>query len=237
MAQPRYVLKNVNLLNIILFIILVYVVKTIALPFFNYQDTGILPAAKKQVATAADAKAKPAESKGPSPLDYVVIADQNPFHPERTIPVPKVVGPPAPPLPKPEFVLFGTMVTADLSLAYMEDKKAPKTTQGRGKRVTALKLGESLSGFVLKEVDADKVVMLRGDESIVVYLADRGKSREGAVGPSGAAVMQAPQPPVANPPLAPTRAVQRGGDQGSGPAVTPPTNNRPTRRGLIGAQQ
>ena len=68
MAQPRYVLKNVNLLNIILFIILVYVVKTIALPFFNYQDTGILPAAKKQVATAADAKAKPAESKGPSPL-------------------------------------------------------------------------------------------------------------------------------------------------------------------------
>ena len=236
MAPPRYLLKNVNLLNIILFIILVYVVKTIALPFFNYHYAGIPPAVKKQVATAADAKAKPAESKGPSPLDYVVIADQNPFHPDRKIPVPKVVAPPAPPLPTPEFVLFGTMVTPDLSIAYMEDKKAPKTTQGRGKRVTTLKLGESLSGFVLKEVDADKVVMLRGDESMVISLADRGKTREGVAQPAGAGVMQKtlPQSPVANPPLAPTRAVQQVGEPGP---IMPPTANTPIRRGRMGTPQ
>ena len=109
-----------------------------------------------------------------SPQEYRVIADQNLFHPDRIIPPEKK---PESVFPKPEFVLFGTLITPDLKMAYMEDKKAPVSTPGRGQRQTALKIGESLSGFNLKEVMADKVVMTRGEETIQVLLQEPGSSK------------------------------------------------------------
>jgi len=227
MARLRYLLKNASLLNLALVITLAYLVKFILLPFLSDGVTYTPPPVKKEAAVAA-AKGKPAEVKVPSPFDYVIIGDQNLFHPERKIPVPKVE---APPLPKPDFVLYGTMETEEFSVAYMEDKKAPKTTQGRGKRVTTLKLGDSLSGFVLKEVDVDKVVMLRGDETMVVYLTERGKVREG----SGAAATGTPNhPPQKSPVTPPPHAVTTPQPQ-ENPVVTRPAVQpvRPTRRGLF----
>ena len=109
-----------------------------------------------------------------SPQEYRVIADQNLFHPDRIIPPEKK---PESVLPKPEFILFGTLITPDLRMAYLEDKKAPVTTPGRGQRQTALKIGESLSGFRLKEVMTDKVVMTRGEETIQVLLQEPGSSK------------------------------------------------------------
>jgi hypothetical protein len=99
-----------------------------------------------------------------SPNDYAVIGYQNLFHPDRKIPPEKKE---LPPLPMPEFVLFGTLLTPDLSVAYLEDKKAPVSTPGRGPRQTALKKGETLSGFTLREIMAIKWSR-PGDDTVTV---------------------------------------------------------------------
>ncbi|MEW6188423.1 MAG: hypothetical protein AB1585_22120 [Thermodesulfobacteriota bacterium] len=136
-----------------------------------------------------------------SPQDYRTVADENLFHPDRIVPPEKKA---EAALPKPEFVLYGTLLAPDLSLAYMEDKKAPVTTPGRGQRQTALKIGETLSGFRLKEVAKDRVVMVRGEESLQVLLQDPGTSKPREAG-TGAAVrgsVSSPgRTPTSSPPL------------------------------------
>ncbi len=101
--------------------------------------------------------------------DYSIISDENLFHPERKIPIEKKE---EKPLPKPEFVLYGTLISENLSLAYLEDLKEPYTSPGRGKRQIPLRAGDTLSGFTLKEIYTDKVVMIRGEEKIVLNLTD-----------------------------------------------------------------
>ena len=234
MARLRQLLKNASLLNLALVIALAYLVKSIVLPFLSGGVTYTPPVIKKEAAAAAPAKGKPAEAKVPSPFDYVIIGDQNLFHPERKIPVPKVE---VPPLPKPDFVLYGTMQTEEFSVAYMEDKKAPRTTQGRGKRVTTMRLGDSLSGFILKDVDVDKVVMVRGDETMVVRLTDQGKVRE-AAGAAGGATATAPQsqprsPVTAAPPAMASPPAQERPVETRTPVPSPAGSRRP-RRGLFG---
>jgi hypothetical protein len=66
-------------------------------------------------------------------------------------------------------------------VAYMEDKKSPRTTPGRGKRQTALKKGDTLSGYTLKEIDPEQVTMVRGEDTLIVKVIDPNvkKDREG----------------------------------------------------------
>lgn len=133
-----------------------------------------------------------------SPADYMVVAEQNPFHPERKIPVEKKA---EKPLTKPEFVLYGTLITDDISITYMEDLKAPVSTPGRGKRQSPLRIGQSLSGFTLKEIEPEKVVMVRGEERMTVYLNDPNtqKKRETVVAatqPGKSATATAPTTPA-----------------------------------------
>lgn len=247
MTRLRYLLKNLNLLNLTLALVLAYLVKSFVYPFFVQGPAYTPPPVKKQAETAAVApggkapETRPAEAKGPSPADFVVIADQNPFHPERKIPVPKVE---APPLPKPEFVLYGTLETPDLSIAYMEDKKAPKTTQGRGKRIITLKAGDSLSGFVLKQIQTDRVVMTRGEETVVVHLSDRGKVREGSATPPAGAAAHPPgqrtpaasQPVVSQPQPQPAPPQEQHMEGQTQPVPATPFS-RPVRRGAFGASR
>ncbi|MBI5101795.1 MAG: hypothetical protein HZB33_08190 [Nitrospirae bacterium] len=238
MFNLRYALKNLNVINIILaFAVAMFAVYAV-LPL-RFKNAAYTPAAVKSPSSAAtDTGQKHEEVKPPSPNDYTVIAEQNLFHPDRKIPVP--LPPPPPPLPKPDFVLYGTIMTDGAHIAYMEDRKAPKTTQGRGKRQTPVRLGDSLSGFVMKEVSVDKVVMVRGDETIVVQLYDKSKPRDG----SQAAAPAAPGPPAAA--SSPAPAVQKqapaetpasllkGAMPGSdaGPGKTRPADRK--RRGLFG---
>ncbi len=111
-------------------------------------------------------------------------------------------------VPRPEVILYGTLITDDMSLAYVEDKKAPRTTPGRGKRQIALKKGETLSGYVLKVVEKDRIELVKGDDRIVVFLSDRNKARSDetthSVSPPGR-----PQPAVApmSQPTAPPRTM------------------------------
>ncbi|TAN37640.1 MAG: hypothetical protein EPN25_15080 [Nitrospirae bacterium] len=240
MYTLRDILKNLNVINTLLIGILVFMTVSLLLPVRSKKAAYVPPVAKEKAPQGAD-KDKTAEVKGPSPLDYVIIPEQNLFHPDRKIPVPKAE---AAPLPKPDFILYGTLISGDVSVAYMEDKKAPKTTQGRGKRQTTVKLGDAISGFILKEIDTNRVVLARGDESLVVNLDDKVKVRETphpvATSPqaqhqpviSPAPAMQ-PQKTVQPPmqPSTPAVSVQQP-QPGTAPAAK---TAAPARRGLFGA--
>jgi len=176
MRRTRYLLSHINLINILLTAVLIFLVNYILLPFLSKSILYSLPAVKKHGKTEP-LTSKQEQPKMTSPLDYMVITEQNLFHPERKIPVEVKQ---AQPLPKPDFVLYGTLINDELQIAYIEDRKSPQSTPGRGKRQSALKLGSSLSGFSLKRVETDKVLMVRGEENIIVLLDDpqKQKSRE-----------------------------------------------------------
>jgi hypothetical protein len=63
-----------------------------------------------------------------------------------------------------------------------------------------------LSGFTLKEVDTDKIVMMRGEEKMMVYLIDpqKPKKREVPVPAGQQAPAQPVQPPQKGTPTAST---------------------------------
>src|SRR4030042_2543192 len=194
----RRLLINCNLLNGILVAASLIFASCFLLPRLDSNST-FVPAT--MIKKKPSERNRPEEQKfqNPSPLHYVSIVDQNLFHPERKIPPEKR---PETDLLKPEFVLYGTLITPDLSMAYLEDKKAPVTTPGRGRRQTVLKKGESLSGFVLKKIKPDKVVMNRGEEVIMVLLEEAGspKTRESFTNPT----VQAPSfGPSRTPPATP----------------------------------
>ena len=197
--------RNLTVLNIVLMIVVITCAGYIVPPLFNMNVRYTAQPAKKS--ETAKEETHP-QSQAPSPQDYVIIGEQNLFHPDRKIPVDK---PPVQPLPTPEFVLYGTLITSDTVVAYMEDKKAPQTTAGRGKRQISLKKGDTLSGFTLKEIEATKVVMVRGEETMTVQLNEsmKPKTREGSPAAPGAPQQpgtvpgqpqQQPFPPVAQAP-------------------------------------
>ncbi|MEJ2697487.1 MAG: hypothetical protein P8013_12670 [Candidatus Sulfobium sp.] len=179
MQRIRYLLSNVNIINILL---AGGVVAVAYFTFFPGQPAKVTyrkPVAQKTAVDQKPAAAKKGlqDEKNPFPTDYMVIADQNLFHPDRKIPEQKDQTKQADALPEPDFVLDGTLITDQLKMAFMEDKKSPVNTPGRPNRQTALKIGDSLSGFTLTEIERDKVVMQRGEEKMVVALEDPEKAK------------------------------------------------------------
>jgi hypothetical protein len=166
----RPLMRNLNVMNAVLLAIVLLLAGYVLPPLLHVQVKVALPSAPKN---EGKEDKKTAETQPPSPAEYSVIAEQNLFHPERKIPEVKAQ---AAPLPKPDFVLYGTLITDDVSLAYLEDMKAP----AKGKRQRALRKGEVLSGFTLKEIEPDKVVMTRGEERLEVRITDKARSK-GAV--------------------------------------------------------
>jgi hypothetical protein len=196
MIRLRYIFSNISALNIAL--------TSVALLFFNYMVYPMCTLQNLYVVTAGKKSQSPQKERasGPSPTlpaDYIMISEANLFHPERKIPAEKKAEEQQQQqqLPKPEFVLYGTLLFDDTGIAFLEDMKAPRNTSGRGKRQMALKKGDTLSGFILKEIDVDKVVLARGDEkyTILVHDIQRQKVRESkvttAIAPKSPSVPQA----------------------------------------------
>ncbi|MEW6117904.1 MAG: hypothetical protein AB1553_13560 [Nitrospirota bacterium] len=194
-------LRNINILNLLLLGSALAFAGYVLFPMFNV--TVKLPVLKtKAVVEEKKEGAAGQPQQIPPHLEYTIIAEQNLFHPERKIPPLKKE---EKALPKPEFVLYGTLITDEVSLAYMTDKKAERTTPGRGKRQNALKIGDSLSGYVLKEVKHEKVVLVRGEDRIEVKVITSGKKdRSGAVTTAAA-------PPQGEEEFAPQHSEQGGG--------------------------
>jgi hypothetical protein len=148
------------------------------MPSLRMDVSYTLPAVENSVDNKAEATP---EIQSLSFEEYMVIAGENTFHPDRIMPVEKVEKKEekaAPPLPKPEIVLYGTLISDDLSLAYIEDVSSPITSPGRGKRVRVIKKGADIGGFILKEIKSDMIVLVRGEEIMTVNLAYPIKKRE-----------------------------------------------------------
>lgn len=166
-------LKNVNVLNVLLAGVIAYGAYYLTMSMPN-PDINIT-AAQMNDGAAVSQKEFSLYTKMQS-NDYALVSDQNIFHPERKIPPDKKE---EKAVPKPEVILYGTLITQQESIAFIEDKKSPRTTPGRGKRQTALHKGESLSGYTLTEIKADSIALVRGEEKIMVLL-EEGEKRKAA---------------------------------------------------------
>lgn len=175
----RAVARNINILNLILTASALLFTHFTVMPLVNAKVSYTAATAKKEIKRASSEAEVKTETEPalPSPMEYAVIAEHNIFHPERKIP-PLEKKEEKAALPKPEFTLYGTMVSRDISLAYMDDKKAGRSTPGRGKRQTALKKGDALSGFIVGEIRQDSVLMVRGEDKIEVKVLAQGGKRE-----------------------------------------------------------
>lgn len=171
MQNLKFFLNSINILNVLLLALIVFMVHYSVLPFFYTDIKYTFPTIKKAVGESE--KSGP-ELDTPSPTEYLIISDDNLFHPERIIPREKKV---ELVLPKPDFILYGTLVSDDFGVAYLEDIKAPRSSSGRGKRQIAVRKGDVLSGFTLKEIESNRVVMVRGEERITVNIFDKRKPR------------------------------------------------------------
>ncbi|MEI6315578.1 MAG: hypothetical protein WCO89_11965, partial [Syntrophus sp. (in: bacteria)] len=138
-----YLLRNLTLLNAMILTILVILGYFSLVPLLYTNIEVSLPKART---TSLYKTWNIPDFKNPPFTDFAKIPDHNLFHPDRKIIADKI------PLPMPEIVLYGTLITDEVSVAYIEDKKAPQATPGRGKRQTAVKKGDSVSGFIVKEI-------------------------------------------------------------------------------------
>lgn len=187
----KSLVRNINIGNILLAAAVALFVFSDVSPFFTIRANSALPSAKKQEQeTVGEAQ----EIQIQSPAEFMSVAEQNLFHPERKIPVEKKA---EQLLPKPDFVLYGTMITDGLSLAYVEDLKAPRSSPGRGKRQIALRKGDALSGFILKEIESSHIVLVRGEEKVMVSLSDPSHLKERSV--SGVEQSTSASPPASVP--------------------------------------
>ncbi len=232
----RYIYRNITLLNLLLLASLVSLVLFVILPLFHPEAKYVVPFASK---TPIVEEEVPSGKDQPPPLsDYMVIGENNLFHPQRMIPPEKKD---AKAMPKPELVLYGTVMFDDISVAYVEDKKSPKTTPGRGKRQSVIKKGDTIGGFALTEIKADRIVLKRGEETMVVPLLEAGKqrgddSKHGPARPSPAsqASLAPPSSPVPVPAATAAvkpAAVSPAASLSSRPASAPPPPSLPAPGG------
>jgi len=220
MDPMKYILQSINVFNLLLMTVIAVMFFLIVIPAHRPDIKSILPPVKGKAVRAPE---KPLAKVPPPVLDYALVSDQNIFHPERKIP-PEQKAEKA--VPKPEVILYGTLITSQVSIAFVEDKKAPKTTPGRGKRQIALQKGEQLSGYILKEVTANRIVLTKGEDKMVVLL-EEGDKRNAAESPPGSAgVAPGSTQPAASAPQKSTgqkniqeRVVPTGPPGGSEPGV------------------
>ncbi len=189
--------KSINVLNGLLILAVAASTHYFVIPILNPEIRTVLPAVHPVERTPASLPESPGT---PSFADYLMVSEKNLFHPERRIPPEKKeVTMEKPVIPKPDLILYGTLITDTLSIAYIEDRKAPYSTPGRGKRQTPLKKGESVGGYVLREIEPHRIVLTLGEEKLIVLLDIKDKKREGEALAAPPATAGAVSPPAATP--------------------------------------
>jgi type II secretory pathway component PulC len=169
MKYVKLILRNINVLNMLLLATAIFLFFEFDYPLLKKQ-VSVAQIEAKEVAIQNEEKIAPENSA--SYADFVSIAEKNLFHPEREIPKAEKAA-----MPKPELILYGTLITDDVSIAYVEDKKSPYSTPGRAKRQTALKKGGSIGGYVLREIEPNRIVLVKGEDKLVVMLDDNEKRK------------------------------------------------------------
>ena len=213
----RRFLKNVNILNLALIAGAVMLWTGLSAPPVRKAGLSTVPPQSFQ---------KKEESKqtkaAPPMMDFLVVAENNLFHPERRIPPEKKEEEAA---VRPEIVLYGTMINEDMRVAFIEDRKSPRTTPGRGQRQFTVKKGDLLGGFTVTSVEATRITLSKGGETMVVPLTDPKKQRSVDVqAPPTGQGRVAPRPAPARP--QPNRAVTQPAPTVRTPAAQQPAAGR-----------
>ncbi|PKN19141.1 MAG: hypothetical protein CVU71_10220 [Deltaproteobacteria bacterium HGW-Deltaproteobacteria-6] len=221
MLTMKSVLRNLTVGNGFLFAAAVSSAYLIVLPFMNMDIR--VPALRLNQAILSNNTQK-TEWINPSPADYALIAEQNLFHPERKIPPEKTA---EKAVPRPEVVLYGTLIFNDVSVAYIEDKKAPKTTPGRGKRQIAAEKGYNMNGYILQQINPDSIVFVKGDDRMMVRLEDGEKRRDTEMAKTsmtaaGAAGQAGPQHAASAAPAGLQQAAPAAAHPAAHPTAQPP---------------
>jgi hypothetical protein len=188
-----YLIKSLNTLNLLLVAAVVSLAVYLLFPIVNTKATYRPAPVTKQTSTLHEEGTSGDQT--PPSSDYMMVAEQNVFHPDRKIPPENKDDKP---LAKPEIFLYGTLLTDTTRIAYIEDKKSPQSTPGRGNRQTIVKQGDVVGGFTIKNVETDKIVLVRGEEQMVVFLNDAKKTRT-AVTSTQPAGMQPGARPTSSP--------------------------------------
>jgi type II secretory pathway component PulC len=194
MKALRYLVRNATVMNVVLFAVVIALVVVTAVPLVRMRHGYSLPGVKVK---PPGQEGPPADLQPKLPSDYAVIGETNLFHPDRVIPVDRKAE-----VPRPEIVLYGTMIDR-AGLAFIEDKRSPATTPGRGKRQRVVKLGEEVGGYTVAEIETDRIVLVRGEDRMNVQLSSPDKRKDTAVPPAPQQPAQAK--PVQTPPPAPAR--------------------------------
>lgn len=164
----KSILKNLNVLNVLLTGAIVVWVYLMAIPSLNPDTRISIPSVTEMVAgTGSPALVNP------SPVDFAIISDKNLFNPQRKIPEEKKIETVN---PKPDVVLYGILMMDSVQVAFIEDRKTPKTTPGRGKRQLALHIGDHVADYVLQQIEVDRIVLVKGEDRIVVRLDGENRS-------------------------------------------------------------
>ncbi|NLT22055.1 MAG: hypothetical protein GXX82_03310 [Syntrophorhabdus sp.] len=218
MKVLRSIPGNVTLLNVLLAVALVLAGIGVMCPAMSVNNRLNLPRIVPKETVLAE---KPAEEGAqPLPTDYAVVSEMNLFHPQRVIPIDAKKE-----LPKPELFLCGIIMYGNQRVAFVEDKKNPTTSPGRGKRQTELRKGSVYAGYSVKEINTDSIVLTRGEQSVSVYLMDQAKrGGKGATSAPAEAIASSalrspsssPAPPAAPPSPRPSRPLPS-----KGPGVPP----------------
>jgi|WetSurMetagenome_2_1015567.scaffolds.fasta_scaffold00488_11 hypothetical protein len=206
-------IRQINLLNFMLLACAVLIIVFLVLPRFSSSITApeAVPVPAEQAKGAPDAPPQV-----PTLQEYAVVSERNLFHSKRIIPPKKNEEV----IQRPEFVLYGTLIMDNLRIAYLTDGRAPRSTPGRGNRQTGLKLGETMSGYTLKEVQHDRIFMVRGDDRMEIKVVAPGlKKHRGGNGSAPAAA--ASKSRASSAPAATAAAAPRS-QTPPAPAVTPP---------------
>lgn len=171
MKQIKVFFKNINVLNLFLLALAVFLFFEWDYPLIDKKIKITIPKPKEVFATNEEKVI--AENVAPY-LDYVAVTEKNIFHPERKMPSEKKE---EQLLAKPDIILYGTLITNEKRIAYIEDKKVPYVTLGRGKRQVAINEGGMIAGYKLAEVNTESILLVRGGNKIVVTL-DTQKERK-----------------------------------------------------------
>jgi hypothetical protein len=166
MKLIKVFLKNINVLNLLLLAMATFL-------FFKLDDSLALIGKKvnltipkpKEVLTVNEEKAA-AESVA-NYSDYIVIAEKNLFHPARKLAAETKQ---EQQIARPEIILYGTLITDEKRIAYIEDKKNPYSTPGRGKRQVVVDEGSMVAGYKLEKVNTESILLVHGDDRITVDL-------------------------------------------------------------------
>ena len=169
----KYIIRSVNLLNIILIITVIFFARYAVLPVLNKNIKNNFPEISN-ISLAAAEEEKPAGQPVSSLSEFVIVAEHDLFHQDRVIPVEKIT---ADPVPTPEIILYGTLIMDNESYAYIEDKKSPYTTPGRGKRQLVFKKGSKIGGYTLTDIKSNKIELVKGEDKMTVNIMDFEKPK------------------------------------------------------------